>query len=447
MAELLDIAQKVVGWAKEGEQVEAYVVHTRDTEVQSYEAEIESLSSAETDGVGIRVISDHRQGFAFAGTLDEEVLRETLEDARDNAGFGTPDEFLGLADPDGVEPADVNIWRDELASLPTDRKVEMAIDLEKRVRAGDSRIRQVELAEYSDSILEAAVATTTGIASQWRRTACSLAAVAIAGEGDDSHTGVGYSVGRSQSELDPTKAERDAIERSTRLLGATKPKSAKLTAVFDRRITASFLGILSGTLNGETVLKGRSLFANRLGEAVAAPGVTLVEDPTDARAYGASQYDAEGLATRRTGLIENGTLQAFLYNTYAARRAGTTSTGSAVRPGFKGTAGVGCRALHLLPGERSHDEILAEIGDGILVLEVHGLHSGVNPVSGDFSVGAEGIRIRNGQPAEPVRELTIASTLQRMLLGVIAVGNDIEWLPSSAAGVTLAVADISVGGT
>jgi PmbA protein len=242
------------------------------------------------------------------------------------------------------------------------------------------------------------------------------------------------------------KAAGDAVERATRLLGATKPTSAHLTVVFEPRITATVLAILAGTLDGESVLKGRSLFADRLGEKVSVPQITLVDDPTDADAYGATPYDAEGLATRRNVLIDGGVLQRFLYNTYSARRAGTSSTASAVRAGFKSGPGTGARALSLTPGDRNPTQVLADVGDGLLVQSVSGIHSGVNPVSGDFSVGAEGMLIRGGALAGPVREFTIASTIQRMLHGVVAIGNDLERLPSSATGLTLAIADVSMSG-
>jgi PmbA protein len=194
------------------------------------------------------------------------------------------------------------------------------------------------------------------------------------------------------------------------------------------------------------VLKGRSLFADRVGEQVGTADFTLVDDPTDQEAYGAGRFDAEGLATRRNVLIADGVVQRFLYNTYSARRAGTSSTASAVRAGFKSAPGTGARALSLVPGSASPSEILATVGDGLLVQSVTGLHSGVNPVSGDFSVGAEGVMIRGGSLAEPVRELTIASTVQRMLSGVIAIGNDLERLPAAASGLTLAIADVAMSG-
>ena len=157
-------------------------------------------------GIGIRVVSGHRQGFAYAGSLDADVIAETLEEARDNAGFASPDEWVGLARPDGVAPADLDLWRDDLAAYPTDVKVARALELERAVRDGDPRIRAVESAEWGDAAVESAVATSTGIRASSRRTACYLSAYAIAGEGADTQTGSGYSVGRSPADLDLDKA-------------------------------------------------------------------------------------------------------------------------------------------------------------------------------------------------------------------------------------------------
>ncbi len=444
--DLLALAERVAGWAGAGEQVEAYVARGNDTEIVAYEGDVESLSSAGSAGIGIRVVRGDRQGFAYAGSLDDDIVADTLAEARDNAGFASPDEWVGLARPDGVVPAGIDLWRDDLARYPTDDKVKAALELERAVRAGDRRIRQVEVAEWGDSALESAVATSTGIAASSRRTACYVSAYAVAGEGADTQTGGGYSVGRSPEEIDVAKAADDAVVRATRLLGATKPASAHLTVVLEPRITATVLGILAGTLDGESVLKGRSLFADRLGESVSTPTLTLVDDPTDPDAYGAARFDAEGLACRSNVLISGGVLQRFLYNTYAGRRAGVASTASAVRAGYKSAPGTGARALRVDPGSDSPEQIMAAVDNGLLVQTVSGVHSGVNPVSGDFSVGAEGVMIRGGSLAEPVREFTIASTIQRMLQGVVAIGNDLERLPSSAAGLTLAIGDVSMSG-
>jgi PmbA protein len=446
MSELLDLATRIAGWASDGEQVEAYVARGSDVDIDVYDGDIEAFSAADSEGVGIRVIAGGRQGFAYAGSLADEVIADAFADARENAGFGTVDEFAGLAAPDGVTPVALDLVSDDLLGVSPDDKIAVALELERRIKDGDPRIRAVPSASYGDTRGEVAIATSTGIASTWSRTRCSVSAYALAGDGDETQTGSGYSVGQGWADLDVEKAAADAVERATRMLGATKPASARLPVVLEDRIAASVLGIVGSTLSGDAVLKGRSLFANRVGEEVAAPAVTLVDDPTDARAYGANQFDYEGLASRRNALVEDGRLLGFLYDSHSARRAGVASTASAVRGGFKGVPGVGCRALALTPGSTSFEEILALVGDGVLIQSISGVHSGVNPVSGDFSVGAEGLLIRNGALAEPVREITIASTIQRMLLDVIAIGDHVEYLPSAAAGVTLALSAMSMSG-
>jgi PmbA protein len=238
----------------------------------------------------------------------------------------------------------------------------------------------------------------------------------------------------------------DAVLRAVRLLGAEKARTARCTVVFDPRVVSTLVAVVASALSGEAVVKGRSFFAGRVGETVAAPSVTLVDDPTDFRAFGAASHDGEGLACRRNVLISDGVLRMFVYDTVSARRAGTRSTGSAVRGGFAGTPSAGCRALVLEPGPRGQDQILAGVGDGLYVQSVTGIHSGVNPVSGDFSVGAEGLMIQGGTLGQPVREVTVASTLQRMLQSVVDIGDDLRWLPGTAAGQTLAIADMQLGG-
>src|ERR671916_357485 len=406
--------------AQGGEQIEAYVARSSDTQVRVYEGEVEQLAVADSMGVGVRVVRDGRQGFAYCGTFDAAALAETVAEARENAPFGEPDEAAGLADPDGVEPADLDLWRPGLADVPTADKVALAVELERAVVATDRRITGVESCDYAYSLAQ---------------------------DGDDTQTGFGFSLGRSFDELDVAVAARDAADRALRMLGATKPPSGRLTIVLDPWVTAQLVGIVADTLGAEEVIKGRSLFAERVGEQVGSSLLTLVEDPTDPRSWGATPVDDEGLATRRVPLVEAGVLHGFVHSTWTGRRTGTASTGSAVRRRVQTPPTAGCRAVSLTPGTSDAATLIAGVDDGVLVQEVSGLHSGVNPVSGDLSTGAEGLRIRGGELAEPLREFTIASTLQRLLHDVVAVRSGLTWLPMSAAGLTLVVGDVSVSGS
>lgn len=443
--ELQAIADRVIAQAKNGEQIEAYVSRGQETDIRVYEGQVEHFVSAQSEGVGIRVIRDGRTGFAYAGTLDDDAIASVLAEARDNVAFGTPDEWAGLAEPDGVAVVAQQLWSDELAAFQTDGKIDLAKELERLTLAADSRVR-VDDANYSDASGEAAVASTSGIRVSGRENGCYCSVSTLADDGDETQTGFGFAVGRSPIEFDLAKAAREAADRATRLLGATKPSSKRVTVVLDPYVTAQFLGVLSSALNGENVAKGRSLFANRLGESVASPLFTLVDDPTNSKAYTATDIDGEGLAARRNELIRDGVLQGFVHSSYSARRAGTASTGNAVRGGFKGTPGVGCLAMQLQPGTRSQAELVADVDDGVLIQSVQGLHSGVNPISGDFSTGASGLLIANGQLGGPVREFTIASTLQRMLHDIAEIGGDIDWLPMRATGVSLVIRDVTMSG-
>jgi len=442
---LLGLARRVAGQAQGGEQVEAYVSRGSQVSIRVHGGEVEDLTTATSQAIGVRVVVDGRQGFASAGSLDDDVVAETLADARDNAAFGEPDPANGLAEPDGVPRIEQDRWREGIFRLPLPDKIQLALDLERAVLDGDPRIKGVRSAAYGDSHGEAALVASTGLEASSKATRCSVGVSALAEDGDETQIGSGYDAGREPDALDLDEVVADAVDRATRLLGATQPPSQRLTVVLEPRLAATLLGIVGSTLTGDRVLKHRSPFADRLGEEVAAPVLTLVDDPTDPRSLASHPYDGEGLACRRNVLIDGGRLHRFLYDSWSGRRAETASTGSAVR-GVRSTPGVGVQALQVVPGERSAEDLLAEVDQGLFVASLTGLHSGVNAVSGDFSVGADGLMVRDGQLAEPVRELTIASTLQRLLQGIRAVGSDLEWLPGGTGAATLVIDDVSLSG-
>ena len=448
MPDLADIAQRLSGGARAGEQVEAYVVRSHETEIEVFDGQVESLSVAGVEGVGVRLVVEGRQGYAWSGSLEAAVVDDTLAEARDNAEFSIADQWVGLAEPSEIDrdPVELDLFRPELADVSADDKVAFALEVEEATRGADTRVRGVEAAGYGDAIVEVAVASSLGVRAELRRTMCSGHAFAMAGEGAETQTGTGFAVGRSFEELDAAVVARDAAERAVRLLGATQPRSRRLPVVFDPHVTRSLIALIGAACSGEAITKGRSMFVDRLGEAVGADAVTLVNDPTIADAVGSTPVDGEGVPTRRCALVEGGTLRSFLHNTYTGRRSGSGSTGSAVRS-FKSIPAVGAHSLFLEPGALSRDEILASVPEALYVQSVSGLHSGTNIVSGDFSVGAEGLMVRGGELAEPVREVTIASTLPRLLLDVVEIGNDLEWLPGNAAGQTLLVSEMTLSGS
>lgn len=450
MSDLSALADRIVNEAHAGESVEAYVSQGVETDIVTYGGEVESLTQASSSGVGVRVLipedDGFRVGFSWAGSLADDAVRRAIDQARENATFATVDPFAGLAEPDGYPRASLALASPSFSDMGASEKIELALELERATLAGDPRIKGVDHCSYGDFSAQAAIATTTGIRAFDERTGAYLSVSALAGGESETQSGYGLCVGRDPRDLDPDVVVTDAIERSTRLLGATKPMSGRVTMVLDPRVTSTVLGQIASALSGDAVARGRSFFVHRLGEQVASAMVTLVDDPTDTRFFGASSVDAEGLACRRNVLIDAGRLEQFVYDSQAARRAQVSSTGSAVRGGFAGQPSAGCQALLLSPGDHDIDALLAEVGEGIYLQSISGVHSGVSPISGDFSVGAEGLIIRDGVLAEPFREATVASTLQRMLHNVTAVGSDLTWLPGMAAGVSIAISDVQLSG-
>jgi PmbA protein len=443
---LLTLARGVVAQARPGESIEVVASSSTGTNVKVYEGGIESLTTATTASFGVRVVVDHRQGYASAGSHDPSLLAGLLAEARDNAAYSQPDPFAGLADPDDAVPVVHDLWHDAVLATPTSAKIDLAHELEAAVRAGDPRITGVRNAIYGDGAGGSVLVASNGIEISEGATWTSVSVSALAA--DDGATQVGYAadVARRPDRLDLDKVATDAVQRATRLLGAQKPASGRVAMVLEPRLVATIVGFVAAMCSGERLLKGRTPFAGREGEHLASALFTLVDDPTDSRSFGASTYDAEGLASRRNTLFEGGEFRGFLHNSYTARRLGTRSTASAVRAGA-GTPGVGTRALAVAAGSGTLEELIAGVDTGVLVQSFHGLHSGVNAVSGDFSVGVDGLLIRDGALGAPFREATVASTLPRMLADIAAVGADLEWLNGGSSAPSVVIDGLALSGT
>jgi PmbA protein len=290
-------------------------------------------------------------------------------------------------------------------------------------------VTQVENAVYSDAEGSVALANSRGFAAGYEATQAWAYASAFAGEGADLMTGMGLGIGRDPGALDPDAIGAEAAERALALVGARQPESRRCPVVLDAFVAASFIGFIGSMLSADAVQRGRSLFAGREGDEIADPALALADDSTDPEGPASAPFDGEGSPSRRTALIEGGRLLTFLFDVRTARKAGRATTGNASRGSYRAPPAVGTGNLVLEGGEKSLAQLFETAGEGLYVTDVAGLHSGVNPVSGTFSVGASGRMIEGGEPAGPVRELTIASDLVSMLRTVRAVGSEARWLP------------------
>lgn len=428
---------------------EAYASEATRREVRAHGGKVESLGAATQRGLGVRAWIEGRVGYAYGTDLSRQGVAEIAERAVGMARLADPDEFAAPPAAAGEPPPLEGLSDPGIAAWPTDRVAELALAVERAALDRDDRVRGVEQAVYSDSVEQVAIVGSRGTGGEYEASSCYAYTQALAGEGAGSETGLGFGVGRAPGSLDPAAIGREAADRAVGMIGSVKPSSRSCPVILDETVAASFVDLIGKALSADAVQRGRSPFASLLGERVAADAFVLRDDGLLPDGFGSAPVDAEGVPHRRTPLIEAGTLRTFLHDTYTARRAGAASTGNAGRTGYRAPPGVAASNLVVNPGTPDGGELREEVGDGVEVTDVAGLHSGVNPVTGIFSVGASGRAIRGGEPAEPLREFTIAGDLVSMLRSVRAAGATSRWVPfgGSVSTPPLLIGEMTVAGS
>jgi PmbA protein len=408
---------------------EAYAVEDTGREIRVHGGEVESLTAATQRGAGVRAWIGSRVGYAYGTDLTEAGIAATATRAAEAARVADEDEFAGPPRPDGEAPDLEGLSDPSIGAWSTGRVAELALAVERAALDADPRVGGVEQAVYADSSDRVAIASSTGIAAEFESSSCYAYLQALAeGEGG-KETGLGFGLARGPAGLDPAAIGREGAERAASMIGARKPSSRSCPVVLDPTVAASFAGLIGGVLGADAVQRGRSPFAERLGEEVASEALVLHDDGLDPGGLASGPFDGEGVPRRRTALIEGGRLRTYLHDTYTARRAGAASTGSAGRAGYRSRPSVSASNLIVAPGSLDFEQLLGEAGEGVYVTDVAGLHSGVNPVSGVFSVGASGREISGRELATPVREFTIAGDIVSMLRAVRGAGVEARWVP------------------
>jgi PmbA protein len=428
-------------------EADAWVEESTSRRVQVYAGEVESLSDAGGRGIGVRAFAGRRAGYAYGTDLSDDGVAEVARGAREAAELADEDEHEGLPEETGVADVD-GLASPAFSDWSTESVVELTLEVDRAARAREG-VTQVENSVYSDARGSVAFANSRDLAASYSATQAWAYSSAFAGEGADLMTGLGVGMARDPGALDPEAIGAEAAERALALVGARQPASRRCPVVLDAFVAASFIGFIGAMLSADAVQRGRSLFAGREGDEVADPALRLADVGTDPEGPSSAPFDGEGAPTRRTGLIEDGRLLGFLYDSRTARKAGRSTTGNASRGSYRTPPTVGTTNLLVESGDGDLAALVAHVGDGLYVTDVAGLHSGVNPVSGTFSVGASGRLIEAGELATPVREITIASDLVAMLKSVRSVGSEARWVPFGGSVKTppLLVAEMAVSGS
>ncbi|HVE85827.1 MAG TPA: TldD/PmbA family protein [Myxococcales bacterium] len=441
------LAKKLIARArrKGARQAEAFVEVGRQSSCRVRDGQIEDLTQATSKGVGLRVVKDRRLGFAYTSDFQPASLDAFVDRALALAEAAAPNPLNGLPlrKDLGTPAPPEHLFDPAVADLDSEWKIKTALEVERAGRAVDPRVATFDSVGAGEHVLETFVASSEGAAAGFSGTYVYLYAVPVASDGTQRQTAYWSDYKRYLADLDsPEAVGKEAARRALRMLGARKVKSQVVPVVFDPSMAGSFITAVAAAASGDAVYKKSSVFAPLLGKQVAAERVTVVDDGLLDRGIGTSPVDGEGVATRVTPIVERGVLKHFLYDSFTARKAKARTTGNAAR-GYASLPHIGVNNLRLEPGTAKPEEIIRGVKQGLYVTAMLG--RGADIVTGDYSRGANGLWIENGELAFPVQEVTVAGNLLQMLRSIDAIGDDLQFR-SSVLAPTIRFAELTVAG-
>ena len=407
--------------------------------------ELENLKEAGSRAAGLRILVARKTGSCYTSDLSPDGIERLVRGALELAEITTEDPHAGLPEPEelGSVEGDLALYAPEIEGLETEFKIDTAKRAEAAALDADPRIVNSEGAGFETHTGRRIFANSRGFLGEYRSSYCSVGVVPVARDGESMERDSWWSSARSMERLEPAEqVGRTAARRALRRLKPVKVPTQKVPVIFEPRVAGSLLDSICDAVHGMAIYRHESFLAGKLGEQVASPNLTIVDDGIMPGRFGTSPFDDEGVPSRRTVVIDRGVLQSYLLNTYAARKLGMKTTGNAAR-GLAGNAGIGHGNFYAEAGVQTPEAIIAGVANGFYVTELIGM--GVNIVTGDYSRGAAGLWIRGGELAYAVSEVTIAGNLRDMLNNVEAVGSDLEFR-SSLASPTLKIGEMTVGG-
>jgi PmbA protein len=438
------LAEEIVSEAiKNGaDQAEVFMKSYKNLTVDIKGQEVDSLTSSLSYGYGLRVIRNNHLGFAYATDIKDK--NSVIKQAVESAGHSDEDLCLGLPGPS--EPAAVLVCDPALIDLKEDDAINLTMLLEKSALDADSRIKKVRKASGSFTTTDTVIANSHSVKIKYLSTSCVAQIMAIAEDAQESQTGWDFSGSRFLSDVSFEKTGRTAAERSLQLLGARTIAGSRTDVILDNSVTNDFLGIFASSLSSEALQKGKSMLKDKLGKTVISPMINIIDSGLRSGNLGSRPIDDEGVPTSEKILVHEGVLQAYLYNTYTARKGNTHSTGNAVRGGFSSLPTVGITSLFIGPASDKDclgiSELFKSLGRGLYIVDVMGVHT-ANPISGDFSLGVTGLWIEGGEVCFPVKEAVMSGSILELFNKVSAVGDDLTFFGNMGAP-SIIISDVDI---
>ncbi|NLX61188.1 MAG: TldD/PmbA family protein [Tissierellia bacterium] len=427
------------------DNMETYIEQDKEIEIAVFNGEIDRYNISETEGLSLRGTTNGKMGYSYTEKLDESSIDMLIEEAQENG------KYVDTMDKEIIyegsrEYKKLNNFNPKLKEIPLEDKIEFLKSLEREAYGLDSRIVSVSYCVYNEMENSRYLYNTKGLSLEDNKNLAFSYLQVVAREGEDTKTGISYRIIKDFSELDYKIMAKEAVGEAISRLGGKPVKSGDYPVIIRNDVFAEILSAFSSVLYADSVQKGLSLLEGKINEKIANSKFTLIDDPFIEEGFNTCSFDGEGTATKVKKIIDKGILKTYLYNWKSALKDGVESTGNGFRSSYKSSVTTSTINLYVEKGERSLDELMEMLGNGLMITEVQGLHSGLNPISGDFSLSAQGYLIENGEISRPVNLITIAGNFFEALKDIEEIGNDFRFASNGVGSPSIMIKKLSIAG-
>lgn len=427
------------------EAAEIYLASSDSFRAMCQQGEINNYTVNTTAGLSLRGLYQGKMGYAATEAFDESAISQLVDAVKESAELTEDDDVQEIYKGDAEYPV-VDNYQPALDQVDEKVKMDFLLDVEKKAKEKDPRIVQLTYNMISTRSGEEKIVNSYGLNLSHKDNMLVAVVNVMAKEGEKVSTGGSFMVDRDFAKLDAQKIADEAVEEALFMLKASPVPSGTYRAIIHAKCMPDLLGVFSGVFTAESAQKGLSLLAGKEGEMIASEAVTLLDDPLLPGGLASQPFDAEGVATSTKAVIENGKLTTLLHNLKTARKAGIKTTGNAAKGGYAAPVSVSPSNFYIKPGEKSLEELMADMENGLVITEVSGLHAGANPISGDFSLIAQGYTVKDGKKDAAVEQITVAGNFYQLLKNIRVVGSDLCFPGSSVGSPSVDVGEVAVAG-
>jgi PmbA protein len=426
-------------------EYEVYYVDRESLSINAYNEEVEKYNLTTSYGLSFRGKINDKIGYSYTEILDDDAINMLVKNAKESSLVIENEDIQFIYEGD-KEYAEVNTYYKALENLPADKLIDLALSMEKEAKTLDNRVTSFGGCGIGYSKARYGIINSKGLNLENKSNLLSAYVVPIIKNGEDMHDGMGYVTANSIEDVDPKKLAQDGINEAISRIGGKSVSSGKYKAVINNEAMVSILSTFAGVFSGDAVQKGLSLLKGKEGEIIASKQVTLLDDPHLENGLASVPFDDEGVATKKKDIIHEGKLMTLLHNLKTANKGNTKSTGNGFKNSYASPVGVSPTNLYIQKGEKSFEELLKDVGEGLLITEFAGLHSGANSITGDFSLAAKGFYIKDGKKDYPVEQITVAGNFFDLLKNIDVVGSDLKFPMSSIGSPSVKITELSIAG-